>query len=220
MKISVEANIIMKDLVIVGASGFAKEIAWIIDRINKIQPTWNFKGFISNDVTESKEICGNDHFLQKYSKELYVVIAIATPEIRKRLFQVYKKNPCLYFPNIIDPTAQVSKYVKMGKGNIICAGTILTVNIEIGDFNILNLNCTVGHEVTMHDYITVNPNSNISGNVTIQSQVNIGTGTQIIQGITIQKEAQIGAGAVVIKDIESSCTAVGVPAKVIKRGII
>ena len=53
----------------------------------------------------------------------------------------------LEFPNIIDPSVQMSERITMGKGNIICAGNILTVDIALGDFNIINLDCTVGHDV-------------------------------------------------------------------------
>lgn len=45
----------------------------------------------------------------------------------------------------------------------------------------------------------------------------MGSGSTVIQGKTIGEGAIIGAGAVVINDIEPYCTAVGVPAKVIKE---
>ena len=50
----------------------------------------------------------------------------------------------------------------MGKGNIVCAGNILTVDITLGDFNIINLDCTVGHDAVLHSYVTVYPSVNIS----------------------------------------------------------
>ena len=44
----------------------------------------------------------------------------------------------------------------------------------------------------------------------------LGTGAKVIQGIHIGENTMIGAGAVVISNIPANCTAVGVPAKVIK----
>ena len=32
----------MNDLIIFGASGFGWEVAWLVERINKKSPTWNF----------------------------------------------------------------------------------------------------------------------------------------------------------------------------------
>jgi len=46
----------------------------------------------------------------------------------------------------------------------------------------------------------------------------IGAGAKIIGGITIGDNVKIGANAVVVKDLPSSVTAVGIPAKVINRG--
>jgi acetyltransferase EpsM len=45
----------------------------------------------------------------------------------------------------------------------------------------------------------------------------IGIGVSVIQGIRIGRGVIIGAGAVVIEDIPDHVTAVGVPARVIKR---
>lgn len=44
----------MKDIAIFGAGEFGKEIACLLDRINKENPTWNFIGFF-DDNTELKD---------------------------------------------------------------------------------------------------------------------------------------------------------------------
>ena len=105
----------------------------------------------------------------------------------------------------------------MGKGNILCAGTILTADIVLKDFVILNLDCTVGHDVQLESYVTVYPSANISGNVTVGEGCELGTGSQIIQGKILGERTIVGAGAVVIEDLPGCCTAVGVPAAVVKK---
>lgn len=205
----------MKKIVIVGSSGFAREIYWLICRINQIKEEYSFLGYIDND-TGKKEVIGNDDFLINYPDELYVVIAIANPSTRKKIAMRYRNNPNLKFPNLIDPSVIKSDDIILGQGNIICAGSILTVDLKIGDFCIINIDCTLGHESLFKDYVTLNPSVNVSGNVLIEEGVTIGTGSQIIQGMTIEKNSIVGAGAVVVSKIPNDCTAVGVPAKVIK----
>ena len=39
----------MKDLVIIGAGGFAREVAWLVEEINKEKPSWNLIGYIDED---------------------------------------------------------------------------------------------------------------------------------------------------------------------------
>lgn len=205
----------MNDIVIVGASGFAQEIKWLIDRINSVAPCWNFLGYIDNCISDSAVI-GNDEYLFNYSKQLSVVVAIADTALRHRLVTLFRRNRMLKFPNLIDPSVIMSESVLIGEGNIICAGSILTVGIEIGNFCIINLDCTIGHGVVIEDFVTMNPSVNISGNVRLVEGVSMGTGSQVLQGQCIGTNTIIGAGSVVLKDIPNDCTAVGVPVKIIK----
>lgn len=110
----------------------------------------------------------------------------------------------------------MGKQVQLGEGNIICANSILTVDIKLGNFNIINLNTTIGHDVQIKSFNTFYPTVNISGFIETDDGVEVGTGSQIIQNLKIGKNAIIGAGSVVIKDVPANTTSVGVPAKVIK----
>ncbi len=205
----------MRNLVIVGNGGFAREIEWLVSRINQASPEWNLLGFVA--PVPGKEVIGDDAFLMEYEARLNVVFAIGNPEIRRKLASRYRVNRNLEFPNLIDPGAVLSDRIRMGMGNIVCAGTILTVDIEIGDFNIINLDCTVGHDAVICDYVTLNPSVNVSGSARICSMSNIGTGTQIIQGLEIGYGAVVGAGAVVSRSLPARCVAVGVPARPVKE---
>ena len=116
------------------------------------------------------------------------------------------------FATLIDPSVILSNRVEIGEGSIICAGTILTVDISIGKHVIINLDCTLGHDDIINDFVTIYPSVNVSGNVEIGECSELGTGAQIIQGKRIVSNTIIGAGAVVVKDIIESNVYVGVPA--------
>ena len=217
----------MEEIVILGAGGFAREVQWWIERINQHElactgkERWNLIGFIDigepiGTLINGMPVIGDDEYLINRKESLAVVCATASPRLRKKIIGRVMDNAKLSFPNLIDPSAHFSKCINWGKGNIICANTIITVNISLADFCIVNLSCTIGHDVQISSYVTVYPTVNISGNVNIGECVEIGTGSQIIQGKTIGQNAIIGAGSVVVKDIPSNCTALGVPCKAIK----
>ena len=127
-------------------------------------------------------------------------------------------NPDVRFGTLLDPSVKVSDHVEIGVGTIICAQTVLTVNISIGDHVIINLNCTIGHDADISDYATIYPGVNVSGATSIgHAAAELGTGMQIIQGKRIGEYSIVGAGAVVVDDIPEKCTAVGNPANVIKH---
>ncbi len=205
----------MKNIVIVGSGGFAKETKWLIDRIKQDSGQWNFCGYIDKE-TAKENVLGDDAYLLNACEKLYVAIAIGNPRTRMQLYQKYRSNKYIWFPNLIDPSVDSLDGVEMGEGNIICANSVFTVDIRMGNFNIINLGCTVGHDTQIGDFNTINPGTNISGNVRIGNMADIGTGTKIIQGRAIEDGAVTGAGAVVIKDIPCCALAVGVPSVVKK----
>lgn len=209
----------MKDIYIIGASGFGKEVAWLIEELDN----WNVIGFIDdNSELQGKKVngipvLGNLNYFDNIDKEIDAVIAIGNPNIRKKIISKLEHKKNLKFPNIIAKDVRIAKSIQLGIGNIICSGSILTTHIILGNFNIINLSCTVGHDVILHDYITIYPSVNVSGNVEIDNCCELGTGTKIIQGKTITSHVIIGAGSVIVKNLELSGTYVGVPAKIIKQ---
>lgn len=209
----------MKEIIIVGAGGFGREVAWLIEEMNKKKKEWNIVGFVDDDKTlqgniiNGFEVVGDIEWLKK--QELYVISAIGDPISKKKIVNKLEGSRNRY-PVLIHPSVIYSDKVTFGEGSIICAGNIITTNIEIGKHVIINLDCTIGHDAIIGDYSTILPSVNISGYVNIEKCVSIGTGAAIIQGIAIGNNTIIGAGSVVIKDLPPNCTAVGSPAKPIK----
>ena len=210
----------LRDLYIIGAGGFGREVAWLVERINEVNPTWNLKGFIDDNeslwgsVEGEYPVLGGCEYLKSLG-DVYAVCAVGSAKVRKIIIGRIKESN-VKFATLIDPSVLVSKRVEIGEGSIICAGTIITVDIRIGNHVIINLDCTIGHDVDIEDFVTIYPSVNVSGNVLIGQCTELGTGTQIIQGKTITANSIVGAGAVVVKNIEGPGTYVGSPAKKIK----
>lgn len=212
----------MKKLIIIGASGFGREVAWLVERINEKKMTWDLIGFIDDNVDllgmdiNGYKVLGTLSSAIDY-EEAYFVCAIGASKTREKIISKLKNIIAdVKFATLIDPSVERSQLVTIGEGTIICAHTIMTVNIDIGDHVIINLDCTIGHDAILKDYVTLYPSVNVSGNTVIGYCSELGTGMQIIQGKTVGNYSILGAGAVVVKDIPDKCTAVGSPAKPIK----
>lgn len=212
----------LKKLYIVGSGGFGREVLWLAKRINDVSPEWNIMGFIDDDETlhgsmqDGYPVLGGCSYLGMLQEEAYVVIAIGSSKVKKKMTKKLEHYDNVKFATLVDPSVILSDRVNLGEGCIICAGTIVTVDVMIGRHVIINLDCTLGHDDVIGDYVTVYPSVNISGIVHVGAEVELGTGTQIIQGKTIGEKSILGAGAVVTHDIPENCVAVGSPAKPIK----
>lgn len=210
----------LKDLYIIGAGGFGREVAWLVRRINAVKPTWNIKGFIDDNsalwstVENGYEVLGGCDYL-KEQDSAWAVCAIGSAKTRKKIIE--KLGDSVNFATIIDPSVVISESVSIGIGTIICAGTIITVDEKIGNHVIINLDCTIGHDDVIDDFVTLYPSVNVSGACHLGTCVEMGTGSQIIQGLNVGAGTIVGASACVVKDLEEEVTAVGCPAKVIKR---
>ncbi len=211
-----------KDLIIIGASGFGREVAWLVERLNAVTPTWNLLGFLDDNEklkgtdVDGYPVLGTCDEVVAHMNACFVC-AIGSARIRKKVIEkITNILPSIKFATLIDPSVLISKRVTIGDGTIICARTIITVDISIGDHVIINLDCTIGHDAVLENFVTLYPSVNVSGFTRIGEVCEMGTGSQIIQMKKICPGSTIGAGAVVVNDILDKCTAVGIPAKPIK----
>jgi sugar O-acyltransferase (sialic acid O-acetyltransferase NeuD family) len=212
-----------KKIAIYGASGFGREVAWLVESCQDGRVVACFidddpqkQGTVLNDIPVlSLEQAAKQHLDAK------IVGGVGNPTIRELL--MIKAAACGFgFDTLVHPRVEMSNWVEMGIGAVICAGNILTTNIRLGVHVQINLDCTIGHDVVLDDYTTLAPGVHVSGYVYLGKRVYIGTGAVIINGtqdkpISIGNDAVIGAGACVIKPVAAGTIVMGVPASPTKH---
>lgn len=211
----------MEKIAIIGAGGFGREVKVLIDDINKANPTYEIIGFFDDAIEKGTAVNGLPVLgklanINNVDYSLKLALGIGVPTIKEKAISNIKNNQ-IDFPSLIHPSVIMSDDdVNIGKGTIICAGNIITCNIELKDFITLNLSCTIGHDTVIENFSSFMPTVNISGEVVIHKNVYVGTGAKIINQLSIGENTIVGAGAVVSKTLPANCTAVGIPAKPIK----
>ncbi len=209
------------EIVVYGAGGFAREVKDVVDAMSAAGQSVRCVGFLDDDprsrgtVLNDVPVLGGEEVVAQWSARAEFLVGLGNTPIRKRIAEKTERRGGI-FATAIHPSAVMSRYVLFGAGTIVTAGVILTNRIRIDRHVILNLDTTVGHDCILEDFVTVAPGAHISGNVHVGEGTDIGTGAVVIQGVRIGRWSVIGAGTVVTKDIPDNCTAVGVPAKVIK----
>ena len=212
------ANKGLRDIVIYGAGGFGMEVTWLIQDLNRVEPRWNLLGFIDDDETKYRksfyglEVIGGSNFFETLENPVDVAVAIGNPAQRNSIVGNLKRFQ-VNFPTIVHPSVVYAPDLEIGAGSIIAAGSVLTVEIKIGNHVHIDTSCTIGHETRIHDYSRLNPGVTVAGNVEIGAGAYVGSGATIIQGLKVGANSVVGAGAVVVKDVEPGTVVVGNPAR-------
>jgi sugar O-acyltransferase (sialic acid O-acetyltransferase NeuD family) len=214
---------------IFGAGGLAKEVDWLIREIyTSTRADYRALNFVSHDSDpkvgseiNGRKVLSEHEFFESYGKErVNCFLAVGEPALKERLFLKIRQSVRQPdFPNLIHPNVTYDREpgkITFGKGNIICASTVITTDVVLADFVTINLTCTVGHDCNLGRFTTLSPGVNVSGNVTLGDRVFIGTGARIIENKRVASDATIGAGSTVVHDAEIPGTYVGTPAKMIK----
>ena len=203
---------------ILGAGGMAKEVLNIYEDLDRDEEV---VGFLEEnchrrgDILNGKPIDDVSILKNLDQNSVKLVCGIGTP-LKKQLIE-YSTKLGYKYDTILHPSVIKSKWVTFGEGNIICAGNILTNQINVGNHTIVNSSCTIAHDVNIGMYTTISPGVHISGDVSIGDECFIGTGAIIVEKVSIGKGSFIGAGSVVVKDIPENVLAVGTPAKPIRK---
>ncbi len=93
------------------------------------------------------------------------------------------------------------------------------VFIDHGTGVVIGETAVVGDDVTIYQGVTLGGTGKDTGkrHPTIESGVMIGAGAKVLGPFTVGANSRIAAGAVVLHEIPPESTAVGVPARVVKR---
>lgn len=104
---------------------------------------------------------------------------------------------------------EIHPAVKIGKRFFIDHGT----GIVIGE------TCEIGDDVMLYQGVTLGGTGKETGkrHPTLRNNVMVGSGAKVLGPVEIGSNTRIASGAVVLDNIPDNCTAVGVPAKVVKR---
>jgi len=212
----------MKKIAIIGAGGFGREVACLINAINEKSKEWDFIGFFDDvkDIgyeNEYGKVLGRIKDLNSYPESLAVVIAIAKPSAIEVIVKSIT-SPNIYFPNLIAPDIIFfdKNNMSLGQGNIIGFGCSISCNVRIGNFNIFNCFISIGHDTKIGDYNAVMPSTKISGDITIGDRNFFGASSVILEKLTIGNDTTIGANSLIFRNTKDKNTYIGNPASIVK----
>jgi len=142
-----------------------------------------------------------------------LIFAIGSPK-RESLVKSLSGSKHL---NVTHRNALIGYNSHIGKGVIICANTVITELVNIGNYCIINLACTVSHHSEIGDFTTLCPRCCVGGRAKIGRGCFLGINACVSSGVKIGDSVFIGAGSVVLEDIPSNVLAYGNPARIVRE---
>ena len=208
-------------IVVYGAGGHGREVAAVIGALRAAGTGWELMGFLSDDLNDADRlvagaaVLGGEAWLDQ-NPGIAVAIGIGSPAARRDVVRrIETRN--VAFPSLVHPSAVVLERARIGPGVLVSAGAVVSVDVEVGPFSVVNVLASVSHDCQLGAFATLAPRVALAGNTVVGEGADIGVGAVSIPSAKIGRWSIIGAGAVVLGEVPEHCTAVGVPARIIRH---
>lgn len=210
----------MKNLIIIGARGFGREVYDLAKQCLGYNKDFVIKGFLDDktdalqgfesypkiiNAVETYDIQENDVF----------ICALGNIAFKKKYVEIILNKGGQFF-NLIHPTTQINTNAKLGIGLIIFMYSNISNDCVIDDFVTIQGFVGLGHDTKIGKWSHINAYSFTGGFVILENEVCLNTRATILPHVRVCQGATVGAASLVIKKVKENTTVFGIPAKILK----
>ena len=212
----------MKQLLIVGARGWGREVYHTISKTKEVKNgELVIKGFLDSKADAFDGLRGNfppiisspeDYIIQP--DDLFFV-AMGDPHWRKHYAEMIEyKGGCFY--TYISPDSYVVETADVGEGSFISSWCSVSDNVSIGKHVVLHAFSVIGHDSIIKNYGTLFTSSFLGGYTEVGECSQMNPKSMIVPHKKIGDNVVVGAASVVIRNIKNDNIVYGNPAKKIE----
>lgn len=228
----------MKELILIGAGGFGREILMTAIDNPCCGVDWRIKGFLDNrpgilegftdnpadvaygmDYSAEKRdryrrnfpVLGDPLVYEPQPDDVFLC-ALGDPAQRMKYVQPLLARGA-QFIRLVHPLASVSAFATIGPGSIIGAYVSLSPDCHVGQHVTVSYGSVIGHDTRIADWAEIGTHSIISGNVDVGTAARVHPGSVITPRMRIGEHAVVGAGSVVFGHVKPHSTVIGNPAR-------
>ena len=209
----------MRDLVIVGAGGFARETA-----AAAAAGAWRVLGFADDDPAlhgtsrSGVPVLGGVDIVIDLP-HAGVVVCVGNPRnyvARKRIVERLGL-PAERYATVVHPAAEIGAGSVVGPGSVLLAGTVLTADVTVGSHVAVMPQAVLTHDDRVGDYATVASGVRLGGAAVLETGAYVGAGALVREGVTVGAWSLVGLGSVVLRDVPPGQIWAGNPARLLRN---
>jgi sugar O-acyltransferase (sialic acid O-acetyltransferase NeuD family) len=207
----------MKNLLIIGAGGFGREMYAAALEAVGYGSEFTVKGFLDGRIDALEGFSGyppvigrpEDYPIQE--NDVFIT-ALGSIAARRRCAAMIENRGGVFIP-VIHRTASLGLNVKVGDGAFIAHNVVLTADIDVGRHACVFHGSVIGHDARLKDFSHVYSLVSIGGGVEIGEGASVFPGARIVPRRKIGSGATVGIGSVAVRDVDPGVTVFGVPAE-------
>jgi sugar O-acyltransferase (sialic acid O-acetyltransferase NeuD family) len=200
----------MRDLLILGTTPHAVEMAEMVARLNALSLTLRLVGFVSHDGSLIGEQLAGVPVLEFDDALRRHPTACLVPA-----YEWPQKTglPRHLLVSLVDPSAVVSSSAQIGLGCVIFPHCYVGAHAQIGDFLFCLAGSVINHDDVIEDRVTITSGVVLAGEVHVEEDCYLGQSSTVRELLRIGKGSMIGMGCVVLHDVAPNSVMVGNPAR-------
>lgn len=212
-----------KKIVLIGAGGFGKEVAVMIEEINMKKKRFELLGFLDDSPKFNKDSdingypwIGPTSWILDHKDDVVCTCTISDTATKARIQRELTQQG-VRFQTIMAVSSGVARTSEIGPGSVLYWNVGVSVNCKVGAGVLLNDGVKLGHDVVIGDYASVFPGTGISGGTVVEEGASIGGHAFIVPCRKIGAYAHVAAGSIVFSNVRAGTTVLGNPAKRMKE---
>jgi sugar O-acyltransferase (sialic acid O-acetyltransferase NeuD family) len=214
----------VRDLLLIGAGGFARETAEAVRAANAVQPTWRLLGFLDDDAARQGELVSGLPVLGTTEAvhdrpDAAVLICTGRPDnyVSRRMIAERLGLAEDRYATVVHPLASVGSTCRLGAGSVLLAHVALTTDVVVGRHVAIMPQVVLTHDVRVDDWATLGSGVRVGGACHIAQGAYVGAAACLRESVRIGERSMIGMGAVVTRDVPDERLWYGAPARDMDR---
>ena len=211
-----------KNLYIIGARGFGREVACLAEYIIAAgQADFRIAGFLDDDSHALDRfpgyppiIASAESFNPSAGDVFVCALGVVAP--RKKYTEIIEQKGG-HFITLIHPSASIRKNTTIGIGCIVDSQAIISCDVEVEDHVVIQPNCVIGHDSRIRKWTILSSYVFMGGHAEAGLMAQLYTRCSIMPGVKVGQESIVGAGSLVRKSIPNGELVFGSPAKLVRK---